>query len=285
MKPFAVATAYQMALFLARSHLLASPLFNRLGHSETDSSTQPLFPLKVEGVTLKLALDTSRGVACQREIKPERFTSPESLDMVHRLRSTADAVLIGVGTALKDDPSLLVRRNVTCDRQPLRAVIDPSLKLLKANENSLHQFQLLSDGHRVVIYHCQKSAQADYAKKLPSAIYLVCLEPQTLSSNAQQKLAVDLIISDLRHRFGVRHVMIEGGPTTAQMFLTAGLVDRCIIVMAPVTFQEPILSGISVEQLSRTFARIGCRSSGVDTVEYWSKPDVPWPTTQFKDWP
>jgi diaminohydroxyphosphoribosylaminopyrimidine deaminase / 5-amino-6-(5-phosphoribosylamino)uracil reductase len=284
MKPFAVAAAYQMTLFLARSHLLASPLFIRL-HSETDSSPQPSVPLKVEGVTLKLALDTSRGVACRREIKPERFTSPESLDMVHRLRSTADAVLIGVGTALKDDPSLLVRRNVTCDRQPLRAVIDPSLKLLKANENSLHQFQLLSDGNRVVIYHCQKSAQEDYAGKLPSAIQLVCLEPQTSSSNAQQKLAVDGIISDLRHRFGVRHLMIEGGPTTAQMFLNAGIVDRCITIMAPVTFQEPILSGISVEQLSRTFARIGCLSSGVDTVEYWSKPGVPWPSTQLKDWP
>ena len=52
------------------------------------------------------------------------------------------------------------------------------------------------------------------------------------------------------HRRGVRHLMVEGGPQTARYFLSAGLVDRAIVVRAPVAFSdEPVPSGITAETL------------------------------------
>ena len=60
-------------------------------------------------VTLKIAMDQN-GAVDDLGDKAERFTSPASLDAVHRLRRHCDAVLVGASTVARDDPSLTVRR-------------------------------------------------------------------------------------------------------------------------------------------------------------------------------
>jgi riboflavin biosynthesis pyrimidine reductase len=60
-------------------------------------------------VTLKIAMDRN-GAVDDLGDKAERFTSPASLDAVHRLRRHCDAVLVGASTVARDDPSLTVRR-------------------------------------------------------------------------------------------------------------------------------------------------------------------------------
>jgi hypothetical protein len=60
-------------------------------------------------VTLKIATDRN-GAVDDLGDKAERFTSPASLDAVHRLRRHCDAVLVGAATVARDDPSLTVRR-------------------------------------------------------------------------------------------------------------------------------------------------------------------------------
>ena len=66
----------------------------------------------ITGVTLKMAIDFRGNIASLapggRNIG--RFTSPESLDMVHRMRAESDCVVVGCGTVLADDPGLTVRR-------------------------------------------------------------------------------------------------------------------------------------------------------------------------------
>jgi hypothetical protein len=76
-------------------------------------------------VTLKLATD-QQGAVDDLSNASYRFSSPESLDAVHRLRRASDAVLVGVNTVLRDDPSLTVRRVPLSplSRQPLRVVLD-----------------------------------------------------------------------------------------------------------------------------------------------------------------
>ena len=76
-------------------------------------------------VTLKLAMDR-QGAVDDLSNSSYRFTSPESLDAVHRLRRASDAVLVGVNTVIRDDPSLTVRRVPLMPgcAQPLRVVLD-----------------------------------------------------------------------------------------------------------------------------------------------------------------
>ena len=84
-------------------------------------------------VTLKLAMDR-QGAVDDLSNSSYRFTSPESLDAVHRLRRASDAVLVGVNTVIRDDPSLTVRRVplVPGAAQPLRVVLDRRRDTLSA---------------------------------------------------------------------------------------------------------------------------------------------------------
>lgn len=73
-------------------------------------------------VTVKLALDVN-GSVDDRAMEAARFTSDGCLDEVHRLRNECDAVLVGSGTVLRDNPALTVRR-IKTTRQPRRIVLD-----------------------------------------------------------------------------------------------------------------------------------------------------------------
>ena len=171
-------------------------------------------PQQIEA-TLKIALD-SNGAVDDLGDKAERFTSPASLDAVHRLRRHCDAVLVGASTVARDDPSLTVRRVPLAPRtaQPLRVVLG------RAPADA----GLLNDGLETVVFS-KDDLDGAGAAALPGVLRAL-------------------------HQRGVRHLMVEGGPQTARYFLSAGLVDRAIVVRAPVAFaDEPVPSGITAATL------------------------------------
>ena len=243
----------------------------------------------VTGVTLKLAIDsspacwgiadqsTSSSATTQKESK--RFTSPQSLDMVHRLRSVSDCVLVGRGTVAADDCTLTVRRGCeykggTVGReQPARVVLDSNLGLLRDHVDGRcdAKYRLFEDGFPVIIYHLGGTTTADdddgdddddiggddveaFLRDRP-AIALVDaskLEPTALELNDEESAIISprLVVRDL-HRRGLHHVMVEGGGATALSFLRAGVVDRAIIVKASVRFDEPLDSHISADVMEK----------------------------------
>ena len=78
-------------------------------------------------VTLKAAMDANGVVDGEA---PGRFTSEESLNGAHRLRRQCDAILVGVNTIIRDNPSLNIRRVDRGKRvQPLRIVLDRTLRI------------------------------------------------------------------------------------------------------------------------------------------------------------
>ena len=138
----------------------------------------------------------------------------EGLDHLHRLRSLMDAVVVGVGTALADDPQLTVRR--VAGPSPARVVIDPNGRLPAAAR------VLRDDGARRVVI-----TAGDGGALLPGGVERAALPV------AQGRLDPCDILACLAAR-GLRRILIEGGPATVARFLEARCLDRLHVVVAPV---------------------------------------------------
>ena len=235
----------------------------------------------VTGVTLKMAFDSSPawGVADLSETKSERFTSPASLDMVHRLRRDSSAVLVGKGTVQFDDCSLSVRRVELRDGQdqPTRVVMDPSLSLIGGD------YTILKDGLPTIIYHLQSIEKKDTS--LDESVTLVRMNPMDYE-NDNLDISPAEVIEDLKSR-GLYHIMVEGGPATARAFLEAGVVDRAIIVKAPVEFQEPVPAKMDENSLKDVgLNKIDTAMMDGDSIEYWTREGLPWPrSNDVPMWP
>ena len=249
----------------------------------------------VTGVTLKMAFDSSDswGVADLSETRSERFTSSESLDMVHRLRSASDAILVGRGTVMRDDCTLTVRRGVVLGYgkdQPVRVVIDPSLTLL--GDGGDERYAILNDGLSTIVYHRRRTAGGESREtKSPRSDRVTLVEIMRRDDNdndieaRSSYISPSDILDDLSSR-GLRHVMVEGGPSTACAFLAERVVDRAIFVRAPILFDLPVPAGMDINSLAEAgLVLIGTTMSGGDVVEYWTMNGMPWPTPDLHMWP
>jgi len=136
---------------------------------------------------------------------------PAALTHLHRLRALSDAVVIGVGTALADDPQLTVRHSHGAD--PMRVILDPRGRL-PADARCLRP----NGAQRIVV----NAAHG----RLPSGIEQIVL-PVTDGAFAPQAL-----IEALAQR-GCQRILIEGGPTTLSRFIAAGALDRLHLMIAP----------------------------------------------------
>jgi riboflavin-specific deaminase-like protein len=142
------------------------------------------------------------------------INGPAGLAHLHRLRALVDAVVIGVGTALADDPQLTVRR--VPGPQPVRVVIDPGGRLPSGAK------LLSQDGVRRIVI-----SSAGARPPLPSGIEVIGL------SRSEGQLAPGAILAALAER-GMRRILIEGGANTVSRFFQAHCLDRLHIMVAPI---------------------------------------------------
>ena len=138
----------------------------------------------------------------------------EGLDHLHRLRALMDAVVVGVGTALVDDPLLTVRR--VAGPHPARVVIDPNGRLPAAAR------AFRDDGVRRLVITAK-----DAGTQPPAGIERVALP------SAQGRIDPCDILRSLAAR-GLWRILIEGGPATVARFLEARCLDRLHVVVAPI---------------------------------------------------
>ncbi len=272
-----------LVLSIAQGHLSYSTLLCSLKSSKNDFKYTPTsdFYEPVKGVTLKMAFDETYSVADASELKSERFTCPKSLDLVHYLRRNSDCVLVGKGTVVRDDCTLTVRRVDLWEgkKQPVRVVIDSNLQILNSEfADSGGKYKMLQDGLATIVYHSSKN----YHMQNEEHPNLTLVEiPRRKNGNISPKE----IIQDLASK-QIHHIMVEGGPATAINFLQEGLVDRAIIIRAPVNFIDPVPSGMTNDTLKDAgLVLLEGRQCGDDTVEYWVRVGNSWPTTNVADWP
>lgn len=184
---------------------------------------------------LKVALTLSGHVA--RGTGKERWiTGPDSRAAVHRLRRLYPAVLVGIGTALADDPLLTVRDwppaggapdDAAADRpwpavQPLRVVLDSGLRL--ATRSNLAR---TAGSELPVLVFCADDAPADRAAALAAVDVEVARMPRS-----RHGLDLEAVLKELARR-EVTGVLAESGPTLAAALLEAGFCDRWTAYIAP----------------------------------------------------
>jgi diaminohydroxyphosphoribosylaminopyrimidine deaminase/5-amino-6-(5-phosphoribosylamino)uracil reductase len=130
-------------------------------------------------------------------------TGPEARADAHRLRAECDAIVVGIGTVLADDPRLTVRDSAgkPAERQPLRVVLDTSGR-------TPHDAAVLDETAPTLVLSGSALPVVDGR-----------LDPHA--------------VLGVLHDRGIVHILLEGGPTVAMSFVEADLVDRVVGYIAP----------------------------------------------------
>jgi diaminohydroxyphosphoribosylaminopyrimidine deaminase/5-amino-6-(5-phosphoribosylamino)uracil reductase len=214
-------------------------------------------------VTLKLAVsaDGKAGLAGRR---PAAITGEAVRERVHRCRAMHDAILVGIGTALADDPLLTARLPGMLPRSPVRVVLDSALRLSPQSK--------LARGAReapvwILAGPDAPAARADALRAQGAEILAVD------GSGDRRDLAAALKLIAAR---GITRLLVEGGPTVAAAFLTAGLVDAAVLLRSPVVIGADgidALEGLPLTTLTQSaqLRSRGVESVGSDTIEIFER--------------
>jgi len=168
-------------------------------------------------VTLKMAMSLDGKVAT-RTGASEWISCEASRKFVHRLRARSDAVCVGLGTVLADDPELTVR-GVRCPRQPCRVIVDGLA------ETPLDARVLKSAGGPVFVAVTDR-AQPERIRELTQA------GARILRVEGGPLVEMQSLVRALAAQ-GITSVMLEGGGEVAASALGAGIVDKVLIFVAP----------------------------------------------------
>lgn len=139
------------------------------------------------------------------------INGPGALDFLHLVRASVDAVVVGIGTVLADDPQLTVRR--VPGRSPTRVVIDPNGRLPKEANC------LCNDGSTTYVVSRRQNCDSTLART-------ICIDagPDGFDPRHIVQALFDA---------GLRRILIEGGAKTVSRFLAAGALDRLYLLVAP----------------------------------------------------
>lgn len=169
------------------------------------------------------------------DARPAKLSNTEDVVRVQHLRAEADAILVGVGTVLKDDPKLTVKPEHSKGRQPLRIVLDSDGK----TPDHAH----VLDGSVDTLIATTQDCTRTFAKA------------QVFRAGKDE---VDLVafLDHLAQR-GVKNLLVEGGSTVIWSFLRQGLADQLTVFVASLVLgghASPTLAGgPGVHSLAESF--------------------------------
>ena len=198
-------------------------------------------------VTLKAAV-TLDGRTAARSGESKWITGPASRAEAHRMRAQSDAVLVGVGTVLADDPELTVR--AVRGRDPLRVVFDSGLRTpLRA--------KLVSTANQVktLILHAHGAPVQRAAKLRARGVELLALPKARRGAGLDPEAALRALAER-----GVVRLLVEGGAHIHAALLEAGLVDFAAIFVAPCFLGDmqaiPMVAGTTARSLPDAFVLV-----------------------------
>src|SRR5829696_4881155 len=198
------------------------------------------------------------------------ISAPESLRFSHELRAKHDAIMVGSGTACKDDPRLTVR--LVAGRHPLRVIVDSTLR---TPLTAAVLTERAAPGTVFAVTDRAPAAKRDKVRALGATV--ICLP-----SDAQRRVDLIALLAALDDR-GIGSVLVEGGAGMITALLRARLVDRLVVCVAPKILGAGIeaVGDLGIRELARILimADTSVTPCGVDQildgrVEYPGSPTV-----------
>jgi diaminohydroxyphosphoribosylaminopyrimidine deaminase / 5-amino-6-(5-phosphoribosylamino)uracil reductase len=173
-------------------------------------------------VILKLAVSSDDRIAAAGR-RPVAITGEAARARVHLLRAQCDAVLVGIGTVMADDPLLTCRLPGMEARSPVRVVLDPRLRMSGTS-------RLVHSARETALWvMASELAEAPAAMKLGAAGAQVIRLAPAKSSPWLDPLAVLHALAEK----GITRLLVEGGARVASSFVAAGLVDEIWLLRGP----------------------------------------------------
>jgi diaminohydroxyphosphoribosylaminopyrimidine deaminase/5-amino-6-(5-phosphoribosylamino)uracil reductase len=221
------------------------------GHIERITAGRP-------HVTLKLAVsaDGKAGLAGRKQVF---ITGDAARDRVFNIRAQHDAILVGLGTVLADNPQLSARLPGLYERSPVRVVLDAQLRV----PLSLSVISTCRDVPTWVFASHKASPVAEEILVAKGAkVFRV--------DDTQGRLDLDEVLKTLGSE-GITRLMVEGGPTVAASFVAADLVDEFVLLKGPKDIGDGIgpLEGMPLDKLIGKLELDGMEQLGADTLEHY----------------
>ena len=222
-------------------------------------------------VTLKLAVSAD-GMIGREGVGQVAITGPEARAQVQALRAETDAILVGIGTAISDDPLLTVRTPGLEAQSPVRIVLDPMLALPLTSK-------LVETAREVPVI----VVASEEVSPLGSEGGISPANPTEIDSRrtALEAAGVEILYCNPYHpevllpalaTRGISSLLVEGGAKTARLFLEAGLVDRIQLYEAPVVIGEGgIESPLQATDIPSGFAHRGTHMFGADRLDEYER--------------
>jgi diaminohydroxyphosphoribosylaminopyrimidine deaminase/5-amino-6-(5-phosphoribosylamino)uracil reductase len=210
-------------------------------------------------VTLKFATSLDGRIATATG-ESQWITGPPARERAHALRANHDAIMVGTGTVIADDPQLTCRLPGLDHCSPVRVVIDRHLRIPPAT-------RLVIDARRIPtwVLTLRSADPARRATFLANRITLIDVDPD---SEGQVDLAAALRALGER---GITRLLVEGGAGLMAAFLRARLVDRLVWVHAPLVIGGegvPAIAGLDLAALADAlaFERLSTETIGDDVL-------------------
>jgi len=210
-------------------------------------------------VTLKLGTSLDGRIATASG-ESQWITGPPARERAHALRATHDAIMVGTGTALADDPQLTCRLPGLAQRSPVRIVIDRHLRMPPS-------IQLIASAREVPTW-VLTSPSADRLRRQALTDGGVTLIEIDGDSNGEIDLATALAAVGER---GITRLLVEGGGRLAAALVRARLVDRLVWAHTPLLIGNdgvPAIADLGLEVLADAphFERLSTEIVGDDVL-------------------
>ncbi|MER8568278.1 bifunctional diaminohydroxyphosphoribosylaminopyrimidine deaminase/5-amino-6-(5-phosphoribosylamino)uracil reductase RibD [Mesorhizobium sp. M0924] len=208
-------------------------------------------------VILKLAL-SSDGKIGRHGAGQVAITGDIARREVYLMRAEADGILVGIGTALEDDPALTVRLPGLENRSPARIVLDRQIRLPEASK-------LVSGTDRVPLYVATSLGADPLRRSVLERAGVRFIGTETHEGG----VALPELLEDLG-ALGMASVLVEGGAKVASAFLAEGLIDRIVLFQGPEAIGEGgIVSPVDANHIPAGFRKLREMRFGEDVYAEW----------------